>query len=187
MGHRGAPADRAQLDPGTHCMSARIAAYRVDSRSSADRAADAAMSRLRLKPGGLRDALRRAVCESADNVSDWAGSGEVSIEEDRSGRSVVIADSGPGIHGTMRESFPDLSGTQLLLHAVQPGVTSTGEQFRGFGLWSAVQVSNYGAEVAVESGGVAVLFRQGGADSCSKSSSTSVGTVVRIALGQAEL
>ncbi|MCY3926384.1 MAG: hypothetical protein OXG52_12945 [bacterium] len=44
---REAPADRAQLDPGAHCMSARIAAYRVDSRSSADRAADAAMSRLR--------------------------------------------------------------------------------------------------------------------------------------------
>ena len=186
MGHRGAAADRSQLDPGAHRMSARVAAYRVDGRSSADRATDAAMSRLRLEPGGLRDALRRAIQESAYNVSDWAGSGDVTIEENRSGTSVVIVDSGPGIHGTMRESFPDLSGTQLLLHAVQPGITSTGEQFRGFGLWSAVQVSNYGAEVTLESGGVAVLFRRGRADSCSKSSSASVGTVVRIALGRAD-
>lgn len=99
---------------------------------------------------------------------------------------MVIVDSGPGIHGTMRESFPDMSETQLLLHAVHPGVTSTGEQFRGLGLWSAVQVSNYGAEVTLESGGVAILFREGRADSCSKSSSTGEGTVVRIALGQAE-
>ena len=67
-------------------MNARIAAYRVDGRSSADRATDAAMSRLRLEPGGLRDALRRAIQESAYNVSDWAGSEDVTIEESRSGR-----------------------------------------------------------------------------------------------------
>lgn len=164
-------------------MSTHIAAYRVDGRSSADRATDAVMSRLRLERGGLRDALRRAVQECAYNVADWAGSGDVAIEESRSGRSVVISDSGPGIHATMRESFPELSGTKMLLYAVQPGVTSTGEQFRGFGLWSAVQISNYRAEVTLESGGVAVLFREGRADSCSKSSSTRVGTVVRIALG----
>ena len=67
-------------------MSPRIAACRVDSRSTADRATEATMSRLRPEPGGLRDALRRAVQESAYNVSDWAGSGDVTIEENDSAR-----------------------------------------------------------------------------------------------------
>ena len=74
-------------------------------------------------------------------MADWAGSGEVAVEQNQNGVSVVVLDRGPGVHATMRAAFPKLNEEELLLHAVRPGVSSTGEQFRGFGLWSAVQVS----------------------------------------------
>jgi len=137
---------------------------------------------LRLPPGGFREAIRTAIRETAYNVADWAGSGEIAVERSPDGLAVVVLDRGPGIPATMRSAFPGLNDEELLLRAVEPGVSSTGEQFRGFGLWSAVQVSMYGAGVTLETGGVAALFRQGRAVSCSKSSSTTVGVTVRFLL-----
>ena len=116
-------------------------------------------------------------------MADWAGSGEIAVERSATdGLAVVVLDRGPGIPATMRAAFPDLNDEELLLRAVEPGVSSTGEQFRGFGLWSAVQVSMYGAGVTLETGGVAALFRQGRAVSCSKSSSANIGVTVRFLL-----
>jgi len=163
-------------------VSSRAATYRVDDRRSADRVSDDVTDSLRLPPGGFREAIRTAIRETAYNVADWAGSGEIAVERSPDGLAVVVLDRGPGIPATMRSAFPGLNDEELLLRAVEPGVSSTGEQFRGFGLWSAVQVSMYGAGVTLETGGVAALFRQGRAVSCSKSSSTTVGVTVRFLL-----
>ena len=167
-------------------MSGSTATYRVNDRKSADRVTDVVIGGLRLAPGGFGEALRTAVRETAYNVADWAGSGEIAVERSPDGVALVVLDRGPGIPATMREAFPDLNDEELLLRAVEPGVSSTGEQFRGFGLWAAVQVSMYGAGVTLETGGVAALFRQGKAVSCSKSSSESAGVTVRFQLPAGE-
>ena len=82
----------------------------------------------------------------------------------------------------MRDKFPSLTEEEVVLHATRPGVSSTGEQFRGFGLWSAVSVSAYGVRVVLETGGVTVLFRDGVAVPCSKSTSRSAGVALRFRL-----
>lgn len=163
-------------------MSSPAATHRVSDRGSADRVSDEVTDSLGLPPGGFREALRTAIRETAYNVADWAGSGEITVERTADGVGVVVLDRGPGIPATMRAAFPELNDEDLLLRAVEPGVSSTGEQFRGFGLWSAVQVSMYGAGVTLETGGVAALFRQGRAVSCSKSSSANIGVTVRFLL-----
>ena len=140
------------------------------------------MNTLGLRSGGFRETFRTAILETAYNVADWAATGEIAVERSADGVEVVVLDRGPGIPATMRVTFPELNDEELLLLAVEPGVSSTGEQFRGFGLWAAVQVSMYGAGVTLETGGVAALFRQGKAVSCSKSSSTTLGVTVRFLL-----
>ena len=154
----------------------------IADRSSAGQAAQAAVDELELAPGGLRDALLQAVREAAYNAVDWAEGGEVAVEMTDSLAQVVVLDSGPGIQATMRDAFPDLNEEQVVLHATRPGVTSTGDQFRGFGLWSAVSVSDRGVSVVLETGGVTMLFRDGSAVPCSKSTSRGVGVAVRFRL-----
>ncbi len=89
---------------------------------------------------------------------------------------------GPGIHATMRDTFHGLTEEETVLHATRPGVSSTGEQFRRFGLWSAVGVTTHGASVVIETGGVTVLFRDSEAVPCSKSTSRSAGVALRFHL-----
>ena len=156
--------------------------HSVSDRRSAGRVAAAVVDELGLDPGGLRDALRQAVREAAYNAADWAGAGEVVLELAESGTQVVVMDRGPGIHATMRDAFPGLTEEETVLHATMPGVSSTGEQFRGFGLWSAVSVSTHGVSVVLETGGVTVLLRDGAAVPCSKSTSRSAGVAVRFCL-----
>jgi anti-sigma regulatory factor (Ser/Thr protein kinase) len=154
----------------------------VNDRRSAGQVAETVVDELGLPPGGLRDALREAVREAAYNTADWAGGGEIALERSENGTQIVVLDRGPGIHGTMRDKFPDLSEEEAVLHATRPGVSSTREQFRGFGLWSAVSVSAYGVRVVLETGGVTVLFRDGVAVPCSKSTSRSAGVALRFRL-----
>lgn len=140
------------------------------------------VDKLGLAPGGLRDALREAVREAAYNVADWAGSGTVAFEDSSNGAQIVVSDQGVGIYATMRDAFPGLTEEEVVLHATRPGVSSTGEQFRGFGLWAAVSVSGYGVRVVLETGGVTVLFQDGEAVPCSKSTSRSSGVSIRFLL-----
>ena len=154
----------------------------IIDRPSAGRAADAVVDELGLAPGGLGEALRQAVREAAYNAADWADAGEVVLERAQSGAEIVILDEGPGIHATMRDAFPGLTEEEVVLHATRPGVSSTGEQFRGFGLWSAVNVSAYGVRVVLETGGVTLLFRDGTTVPCSKSTSRSTGVTLRFHL-----
>lgn len=153
--------------------------YPISDRRSAGQAAQAVVDVLELAPGGLQDALRQAVREAAYNVADWAGDGEVAVQKTGSGAQIVVSDRGPGIPATMRDAFPDLTEEEAVLHATKPGVSSTGEQFRGFGLWSGINASSYGVRVVLETGGVTVLFRDGAAVPCSKSTSRSAGVVLR--------
>lgn len=150
----------------------------ISDRRTAGRVAEAVMDELGLDPGGLRDALQ----EAAYNAADWAGGGEVALESAASATQIVVLDRGPGIHATMRDTFPGLTEEETVLHATRPGVSSTGEQFRGFGLWSAVSVSAQGVSVVLETGGVTVLFRDGVALPCSRSTSRSAGVAVRFHL-----
>lgn len=154
----------------------------VSDRRSAGRAASEAVDGLGLPAGGLADALRQAVREAAYNVADWAGAGEIVLERTPGGTQITVLDRGPGIQATMRETFPGLTEEETVLHATRPGVSSTGEQFRGFGLWSAVGVSAHGVLVVLETGGVTVLFRDGAAVPCSKSTSRTEGVSLRFHL-----
>ena len=154
----------------------------IRDRRSAGHLAHAAVDELELAPGGLRDALREAVREAAYNVADWAGGGEIAVEKTEGSAQIVVSDRGPGIRATMREAFPGLTEEEVVLHATRPGVSSTGEQFRGFGLWSAVSVSGHGVGVVLETGGVTVLFRDGAAVPCSKSTSRIQGVALRFHL-----
>ena len=90
-------------------MSSPPVTCRVDDRRSADRVTDAVMDSLGLRPRGFREALRTAILGTAYNVADWAGSGEVAVEQSPEGLAVVVLDRGPGIPATMRSAFPDLS------------------------------------------------------------------------------
>ena len=154
----------------------------VSDRRSAGRAAEAVVDDLELDPGGLRDALLQAVREASYNVADWASAGEVVLERAATGAQIVVLDRGPGIHATMRDTFPGLTEEETVLHATRPGVSSTGEQFRGFGLWAAVAVTTHGVGVVIETGGVAVLLRDGEAVPCSKSTSRCAGVALRFHL-----
>ena len=156
--------------------------HAISDRRSAGRAAEAVVDELGLAPGGLRDAIRQAVREVAYNAADWAGGGEVALERAGSGAQIVVLDQGPGIHATMRDAFPGLTEEEVVLQATRPGVSSTGEQFRGFGLWSAVNVSAQGVRVVLETGGVTLLFRDGTTVPCSKSTSRSAGVALRFHL-----
>ena len=154
----------------------------ISDRRAAGRVAEAVVDELGLAPGGRRDALLQAVREAAYNAADWAGAGEVALERVASGTQIVVLDRGPGIYATMRDTLPGLTEEEVVLHATMPGVSSTGEQFRGFGLWSAVSVSAHGVRVVLETGGVTVLFRDGVAVPCSKSTSRSAGVALRFHL-----
>ena len=154
----------------------------ISDRRSAGEAAQAAVDGLGLAPGGLREAIGQALREAAYNVADWAGAGEIALERADSRTQIAVTDQGPGIHATMRDAFPGLTEEEVVLHATRPGVSSTGEQFRGFGLWSAVSVSTYGVRVVLETGGVTVLFHEGAAVPCSKSTSRSAGVALRFHL-----
>ncbi|MCY4665593.1 MAG: ATP-binding protein [Acidimicrobiaceae bacterium] len=154
----------------------------ISDRRSAGQAAAQAVDGLGLASRGVGDALRQAVREAAYNVADWAGTGEVVVEQAQGGAQIVVLDHGPGIHATMRDTFPGLTEEEIVLHATKPGVSSTGEQFRGFGLWSAVGVSAHGVSVVLETGGVTVLFRDGAAVPCSKSTSRTEGVSLRFQL-----
>ena len=156
--------------------------HAISDRQSAGRVADAVVDQLGLAHGGLRDALRQAVREAAYNAADWAGAGEVALERAENSAQIVVLDQGPGIFATMRDTLPDLTEEEVVLSATRPGVSSTGEQFRGFGLWAAVSVSAYGVTVVLETGGVAILFRDGEAVPCSKSTSRVDGVVLRFHL-----
>lgn len=179
MGHRDAPVRGGELHQDPSRMTSRHA---ISDRHSAGRAAEAAVDELGLAPGGLRDALRQAVREVAYNAADWAGGGEVALERTGSGAQIVVLDQGPGIHATMRDAFPGLTEEEVVVQATRPGVSSTGEQFRGFGLWSAVNVSAQGVRVVLETGGVTLLFRDGTTVPCSKSTSRSAGVALRFHL-----
>ena len=65
-------------------VSSPAATHRVDDRRSADRATGAVMQGVGLRAGGFREALRTAILETAYNVADWAGSGEIAVTDPRS-------------------------------------------------------------------------------------------------------
>ena len=179
MGHRDARAGSRER----HQDPTRVTAiHPISDRRSAGRAAQAVVDGLQLAPGGLRDALQQAVREAAYNVVDWADDGEVALQRADSGAQIVVSDRGPGIPATMRDAFGGMTEEELVLHATRPGVSSTGEQFRGFGLWSVVCVSAHGVTVVLETGGVTLLFRDEVAVPCSKSTSRSAGVAVRFHL-----
>lgn len=159
----------------------------IGDRPSAGRVARDVVERLDLAPGGLREALAEAVREAAYNAVDWGGGGEVVLNRAGPGVQITVHDSGPGIYATMRAAFPSLTEEQTVIHATGAGVSATGDQFRGFGLWSVLNASTYGVRVVLETGGVTLLFRNGVALPCSKSTSRSAGVTLRFRLPGSEM
>lgn len=159
-------------------MRARI--YPVDNRCTADIAVRQAISAIDGISRNMAQPLSEAVREAAYNAVDWGGGGTVRTESRDGRRQIVISDGGPGIHATMSGSYPDLSELEAVTRAMLPGVSGSGDAFRGYGLWSVANVSHYGLVVSVESGSSAVVLCDGSAEPCSRSSSGSRGTTVRI-------
>ena len=129
-----------------------------------------------------RAALQAVVAELCLNVLQWADSpGDVVIEEDSHHTIVTVQDSGVGIPATMREAFADLSDEEAVARALTPGITSSGDRWRGYGLASTVRLSEReGFSVYLETRAVACWAENGNPTFCSKSGGAVAGTRVQI-------
>lgn len=122
--------------------------------------------------------VEEAVREALYNAVDWAGGGTVQVQSESGGCLVLVSDTGPGIGHTMSRVMPGLQEMDALLKAIQPGVSSSGDSFRGCGLWSVANASRYGVSVRVETDGAGVVFGDGSPQAYSRTTSGSGGVLV---------
>lgn len=130
----------------------------VASRRDAEQAAHWVISQASGLAAANAHAVEGAVREALRNTADWAGDGTVTVNCADGVCRVEVSDSGPGIRNRTGEP---LYRMEALLQAVYPGASSSGDPFRGYGLWAAANASCYGAAVVVESDGVGVVFCAG--------------------------
>lgn len=128
-----------------------------------------------------RQALESAVYELCLNVQQWAGApGRVSVEKNESHIILTVQDAGAGIPATMKKTFPDLTNEEAVAKALSRGGTSSGSEWRGFGLPSAVDLSPRGFDFYLETGDVAVWARRGKLIFSYKSGGAVTGTKIQI-------
>ena len=126
-------------------------------------------------------ALESAVYELCLNVQQWAGApGRVFVEKDEGHMIVTVQDAGAGIAATMRNTFPDLGNEEAVAKALSRGGTSSGGEWRGFGLPSAADLSLRGFDFYLETGDVAVWARRGNLVFTYKSGGAVTGTKIQI-------
>lgn len=152
----------------------------IRNKMGADRATGWAMALSGEVPYKLRKALGVAVREAAYNAVEWGGGGTICVGPVGGRMQIAVSDNGPGILHTMSEAFDGLSEAEALLRSTLPGVTSSGDSYRGFGLWSVTDTSKRGASVTIESVGGGLIADGGHVTTYSRSSSGSDGVSVRI-------
>ena len=144
-------------------------------------AAEQASRYLPAPPNDLQN-LREVVYELCLNVLQWSEStGSVLVEEDDRNIILTVEDSGIGIPASIRKVYPDLSNEGAVDMALQPGATSSGSRWRGYGLNSAVRLSDrdrFGIYLATRD--VAVWVNDGLTTYCNKSGGSIAGTLVQI-------
>lgn len=116
--------------------------------------------------GGLVEGLvedpRRLVIvvgELADNVLHHSGrdSGWCDVVATGDRLVVTIRDRGVGIHASMRRAYPDIEEGLAVTAAFSGGVTSEVGPVRGLGLMMVLSYTETGADLLLETGGVAYV------------------------------
>ena len=97
--------------------------------------------------------------ELADNALYHSGQGGgwcmVGTTEER--LVVTVKDEGVGIHATMRRAYPDIDENLAVTAAFSGGVTSEASPIRGLGLMMVLAYTETGANLLLETGGVAFV------------------------------
>lgn len=127
-------------------------------------------------------ALEAVLVELCLNVKQWAeAAGQVFVEMDEDRFVITVQDDGVGIPVTMRAAFPELNNEDAVERALAAGGTSSGQRWRGFGLASAIDLSNRaGFSVYLETLDVAVWSVDGILAFSYKSGGAIAGTRVQI-------
>jgi len=126
-------------------------------------------------------ALQAALYELCLNVQQWAGApGVITVEEDDLHLIITVRDEGAGIPATIRKAFPDLANQAAVAKALSPGGTSSGEQWRGFGLASAFGLSARGFILYLETEDVAAWAEGGNTVFAYKGGRAVAGTRIQI-------
>ncbi len=127
-------------------------------------------------------ALETVIFELCLNVKQWAeADGNVFVEEEESRFVITVQDHGVGIPATMRRAFSGLSNEEAVARALAAGGTSSGQQWRGFGLADATDMSNReGFSVYLETQDVAIWSVDGSLTFSYKSEGAIAGTRIQI-------
>ena len=131
-----------------------------------------------------RKALETVIYELCLNVLHWSrAQGTVFVEQLGECWLVTVQDDGVGIPETMRTRYPDLSNERAIDDAIKAGVTASGESWRGYGLGSALELTNRaGFSVHLSSRDIAVLMIDGRVILGGKSGGAVVGTIVQVSI-----
>ena len=114
-----------------------------------------------LVEGLVEDARRLVIVvgELADNALQHSGQdgGWCSVVTTENRLVVTIQDQGVGIHASMRRAYPDIEEGLAVAAAFSGGVTSEVGPIRGLGLMMVLSYTETGADLLLETGGVAYV------------------------------
>ena len=103
------------------------------------------------------------------------------VERDGRDTAITVMDQGVGIPDRMREAYPEESNHSAVRLALTVGKSTSGQDWRGFGLDSLVRLAARPRFSAyLDSGDVAVWIEDGHLDFAGKSGGTPKGTLVRV-------
>ena len=113
----------------------------------------------------VEDARRLVIVvgELADNALQHSGedSGWCYVATTENRLVVTIRDQGMGIHASMRHAYPDIEEGLAVAAAFSGGVTSEVGPTRGPGLMMVLSYTETGADLLLETGGVAYVGIRG--------------------------
>ena len=130
------------------------------------------------------DARRLAIVarELADNALYHSGQsgGWCTVGRTEESLVVTVRDEGVGIHATMREAYPDIDESLAVTAAFSGGVTSETSPIRGLGLMMVLAYTETGANLLLETGGVAFIGIGGRGQLVGKSTSSVEGVTAML-------
>ncbi len=113
----------------------------------------------------VEDARRLVIVtgELADNALHHSGqdSGWCFVVRTKNRLVVTVQDRGVGIHASMRKAYPDIDESLAAIAAFSGGVTSEVGPFRGLGLMMVLSYTETGANLLLDTGGVAYVGIKG--------------------------
>ena len=146
---------------------------------------EAAEKAVRLVPSVHNDpqALLIVIRELCLNVLQWSeGTGNIFVEKDDDSVTLTVLDAGIGIPACMRGVYPDLSNQEAVAMALSEGESTSGQDFRGWGLPSTLALTGRDRFSAyLETEDVAVWMEGGEPLFANKSGGSINGTLVSVA------